>query len=66
MAKSTQKASGRLHGLKDGVNKEHWFYALNALAEEPDGDIISSNLADKLKLKVGDTFKLYKVSAGRD
>ena len=49
------KGFGETARLKDGVNKEHWFYALNALAEEPDGVIISSNLADKLKLKVGDT-----------
>lgn len=49
------KEFGETAELKDGVNKEHWFYALNALAEEPDGVIISSNLADKLKLKVGDT-----------
>lgn len=49
------KEFGETARLKDGVNKEHWFYALNALAEEPDGVMISSNLADKLKLKVGDT-----------
>lgn len=49
------KEFGETARLKDGVNKEHWFYALNALAEEPDGVIISSSLADKLKLKVGDT-----------
>ena len=39
----------------DTLNDRHWFYALNALAKEPDGVIISSNLAARLKLKVSDT-----------
>lgn len=39
----------------DTLNDRHWFYELNALAKEPDGVIISSNLAARLKLKVSDT-----------
>ncbi len=39
----------------DDINDEHWFNYLNELAEEPDGVIISSNLAKNLGLKVGDS-----------
>lgn len=49
------KEFGETARLLDGVNKEHWYHALNALAEEPDGVIISENLAEKLGVKVGDT-----------
>lgn len=49
------KEFGETARLLDGVNDEHWFYALNALAEDEDGVIISRNMADKLSLTVGDT-----------
>ena len=39
----------------DDINDEHWFNYLNELAKEPDGVIISSNLAKDLGLKVGDS-----------
>lgn len=48
------KEFGETARLLDGVNETHWFYALNALAEEPDGVIISSNLAQEMKLAEGD------------
>lgn len=38
----------------DDINDAHWFNYLNELAKEPDGVIISSNLAKALGLKVGD------------
>lgn len=40
---------------KDDINDAHWFNYLNELAKEPDGVIISSNLAKALGLKVGDS-----------
>ena len=39
----------------DDINDVHWFNYLNELAKEPDGVIISSNLAKALGLKVGDS-----------
>lgn len=39
----------------DDINDEHWFNYLNELAKEPDGVIISTNLAKDLGLKVGDS-----------
>lgn len=39
----------------DDINDAHWFNYLNELAKEPDGVIISSNLAKALRLKVGDS-----------
>lgn len=39
----------------DDINDAHWFNYLNELAKEPDGVIISSNLAKVLGLKVGDS-----------
>lgn len=39
----------------DDINDAHWFNYLNELAKEPDGVIISSNLAKDLGLKVGDS-----------
>lgn len=51
------KEFGETAKLMDGLNEEHWFYALNALAENPEGVIISKNLAEKLGVKVGDNIK---------
>lgn len=42
-------------GQNDDINDSHWFNYLNELAKEPDGVIISSNLAKDLGLKVGDS-----------
>lgn len=42
-------------GQNDDINDYHWFNYLNELAKEPDGVIISSNLAKDLGLKVGDS-----------
>ena len=39
----------------DDINDANWFNYLNELAKEPDGVIISSNLAKALGLKVGDS-----------
>ncbi len=48
------KEFGETARLKDGVNDKHWFNYLNELAKDPEGVIISSNLARKYNLKVGD------------
>lgn len=49
------KEFGETAELKEGLNEKHWYYALNALAENTEGVIISKNLADKLGLQVGDS-----------
>lgn len=46
---------GETARLMDGLNDTHWFHALNALAEEPEGVIISRNLAEELDVREGDT-----------
>lgn len=48
------KEFGETAQLMDGLNDTHWFYALNALAQEPEGVIISANLAKELEVKIGD------------
>lgn len=48
------KEFGQTADLKNGLNKKHWFYALNALAKQSDGVIISRNLAEEYDLKEGD------------
>lgn len=53
MAIST-KTFGETARLQDGLNEEHWYYSLNALAQNANGAIISRNLAEKLELSVGD------------
>lgn len=45
---------GETAQLLDGLNDEHWFHALNSLAENVDGVIISSNLAKEFEISEGD------------
>lgn len=49
------KEFGETASLKSGLNDTHWYNYLNKLAEKNDGVLISSNLAEKYELKVGDT-----------
>lgn len=49
------KEFGETAEMMEGLNDMHWFYALNALAMEPDGVILSKNAADRLGVKAGDT-----------
>lgn len=49
------KEFGETAELKDNLNDRHWYEYLNLLAENPNGIIISSNLAEKYELKVGDS-----------
>jgi putative ABC transport system permease protein len=46
---------GETARLKSGLNDTHWFNALNALSQNPEGVIISKNLADEYGVKVGDS-----------
>lgn len=49
------KDFGNTAELKSGLNDKHWYYYLNDLAQVSNGVIISSNLAQKYKLSVGDS-----------
>lgn len=51
------KEFGETASLLDGLNEEHWFHALNALAKNADGVIISKSVAEELELSVGDSVK---------
>ncbi len=54
------KEFGETAYLRDGLNKEHWYNYLNALAVNTNGVIISSNMAEKLGAKVGDKIIVYR------
>lgn len=49
------KDFGNTAELKSGLNDVHWYYYLNEMAQISNGVIISSNLAEKYKLSVGDS-----------
>lgn len=60
---------GLTSSFEDKVNEEHWYNALNKLAENPNGVIISKNVAEKLSLAEGDTMSLAYMdmnSSGQD
>ena len=48
------------------LNKRHWFYELNELAVMYNGAIISQNMADAYKVKVGDSIELKLESPFED
>lgn len=55
------KEFGETAILRDGLNGgEHWYNYLNLLAQNPSGVIISKNLADTLKVEIGDSISLEK------
>ena len=56
------KEFGETAFLQDGLNDEHWYHALNALAGNADGVIISRNVADILELSVGDMTQYTRYS----
>lgn len=56
------KEFGQTAKLREGLNDTHWFNYLNALAQEPKGVIISSNLAKKYELEVGDSIEYTRTS----
>lgn len=47
------KEFGETAELKAGLNDVHWYNYLNDLGQKPDGLIISSNLAEKHNIQVG-------------
>ncbi len=52
---------GRTSSLKEELHgQKHWYHYLNMLAEEPNGIIISSNLADALGVEQGQRIHLNK------
>lgn len=61
MAIST-KEFGETAYLKDGLNNEHWYHSLNALAQDAEGAIISKNMAERMELSVGDEFTYSRYS----
>ncbi len=54
---------GRTAYMPEGATKFHWYYYLNALAENPYGAIISRNYAKVNNLAVGDSFMVYRRDA---
>lgn len=56
------KEFGETAMLKEGLTKQHWYYALNALAEKTNGVIISENLAEEYHYKVGDIITYSRVN----
>lgn len=56
------KEFGETARLQSGLNKEHWYNYLNDLAEVSNGVIISSNLAKKYNIKVGDSINYARYS----
>jgi putative ABC transport system permease protein len=51
---------GQTAYMPDNVTKFHWYYYLNALAEDPYGAIISRNYAELTGIGVGDEFTVYR------
>ena len=56
------KEFGETARLQSGLNKEHWYNYLNDLATVSNGVIISSNLAKKYNIKVGDSINYARYS----
>ncbi len=54
------KEFGNTAWMPEGYSADHWYNALNALAVQPDGAIISSNFALANELAVGDTFSINR------
>jgi len=54
------KEFGETARLKDGLTEEHWFKALNALAAEPNGAIVTTNFANFAGIDVGSTVTLTR------
>ncbi len=56
------KEFGETASLLEGLNEEHWYYALNALAEDAEGVIISRNVAEALEISEGGLLKYSRYS----
>lgn len=53
---------GETAELMDGINDTHWYHALNALAEDVDGVILSRNAAEALGVSEGDSIDYMRYS----
>ena len=51
---------GHTAGMPEGVTEHHWYEDLNALAQNPEGAIISENLAQACEIGVGDTVTIER------
>ena len=56
------KEFGETAELKSGLNDKHWFNYLNDLGANPTGVLISSNLAEKYGIQIGDSVKYSRYS----
>lgn len=56
------KEFGETASLEGNLNEAHWYYYLNELALNPKSVLISSNLARKYNLNVGDTINYIRYS----
>ena len=56
---------GKTAQMPDGVTEHHWYEDLNALAQNPEGVIISKNLADACGYAVGDSLTLERFDESR-
>lgn len=54
---------GTTSWLPDDVTEEHWFNYLNALAQNPEGAIISSNFAKVNNIQIGDVIAVYRTDS---
>ena len=52
------KEFGQTAKLREDLSEKHWYNYLNALGAEPNGVIISRNLASKHAVKVGDSINV--------
>lgn len=62
------KEFGETAMLKPGLNDVHWYNYLNDLGQDPNGIIISSNLANKHNIEIGDkiTYSRYSPIDSKD
>ncbi len=56
------KEFGETASLQSGLNDKHWFNYLNDLGESPKGVLISSNLAEKYEIGIGDSVTYSRYS----
>ena len=56
------KEFGETAKLKNGLNDKHWYHYLNALAKQQNGVLISTNLAKKYSLSIGDNVSYARYS----
>lgn len=57
---------GHTAWMPEGYTAEHWYNYLNALSQNPEGCIISSNLANLMELSVGDSISVYRINEVND